>query len=54
VRLTKSRAFTYDAATGSVGYFMSINMRHELTTIWDGSLVTDPALTTTLQATIEH
>jgi len=25
-----------------------------LTTIWDGSLVTDPALTTTLQATIEH
>jgi hypothetical protein len=25
-----------------------------LTTVWDGSLVTDPALTTMLQATIEH
>jgi ketosteroid isomerase-like protein len=25
-----------------------------LATVWDGSLVTDPALTTTLQATIEH
>jgi hypothetical protein len=30
VRLTRSRAFTYDAATGSVGDFMSINMPHEL------------------------
>ena len=25
-----------------------------LTSIWDGSLVSDPALTTMLQATIEH